>query len=215
MDDSAQKFLRWVSIIALMCLGFGGVRLWSAYTEHQELARVDAWDAPPAWYPARCKVVTAGVACVEEDTGSTCGGLGANGSSHHVVDGSNVYTYKDIAVCPGTYWCAVEGQDCTCDGEVDFAPQLFNGFEYTRTDPEFRRPASGTVRCGTDQRGEAFKRDPAPYHIKHCWCTPRTIIEKLRAAGGVAATRTRRDTCAREGKADYEAARGVPPQSEA
>lgn len=199
----------------ILCLFLVAMSLWKVKSVWEELGRVEAWEAPQAWHPAACKVVSAGVACVEEATKSTCGGYGSKGSSHHIVDGSSVFHYRDIAVCPGTYWCAKEGEQCTCGGEVAYATELFDGIQYTEVDPEFRWNASGTLTCGTDQNGEPFKRDPAPSRVKHCWCTPQVVLDKLHRAGGAASIRASRDACAKTVDAEYMAALDVPPQSEA
>ena len=37
---------------------------------------------------------------------------------------------------PGTYWCAKEGDMCTCTGEITFSPELFDGYVYTVPEAE-------------------------------------------------------------------------------
>jgi len=43
--------------------------------------------------------------------------------------------------------------------------------------------SNGMWKCGTDQSGVPYKVDPAPWHVKHCFCTPNGIQEILRPYG--------------------------------
>ena len=40
--------------------------------------------------------------------------------------------------------------------------------------------SDGLWKCGTDQMGLPYKVDPAPWHIKHCWCTPASRLRSWR-----------------------------------
>lgn len=137
------------------------------------------WEDAQFWQKSSCKVVTAGVSCVEDDSGSTCGYLGKNISKLAAVKGALFFDWEFLSVCPGTYWCAVEGQTCTCDGTVTYAAELFDGknvFDH----PDLTYIVNGAIKCGTDKDGQLYA-DPAPYHNKHCFCTPRQVLEKLHA----------------------------------
>lgn len=143
--------------------------------------KFDAWEAPYAWRAESCEVLAVGVACAEVDTKSTCGGLGGTGPSVP-AQGPVVFKAMDIAVCPGAYWCSKEGESCTCHGEVAYASELYTGTEYRAPSARYRQKVSGTITCGQDAQGRALE-DPAPYHVKHCWCTPQRIVEALEAPG--------------------------------
>ena len=78
--------------------------------------------------------------------------------------------------------CAKEGDTCHCDGEITYAPELFDGFVYTVPSAErsYKVVSNGAWHCGTDQNGDPFRTDPAPWRVKHCWCTPNGILEILK-----------------------------------
>ena len=71
---------------------------------------------------------------------------------------------------------------CRCNGEITYAPELFDGLVYTVPVAEraYKVVSSGTWKCGTDQNGKPFEIDPAPWHIKHCWCSPQGILDILK-----------------------------------
>lgn len=94
-----------------------------------------------------------------------------------------VFLGEQIAMCPGTYWCAKEQELCTCTGEIIYSPKLFDGYTYTSTAGEaYKVRSEGTWKCGTDQQGQEYA-DPAPGEVKHCWCTPKEIQEMLQPFG--------------------------------
>ncbi|CAE7681972.1 SIAE, partial [Symbiodinium sp. CCMP2456] len=80
-------------------------------------------------------------------------------------------------------WCAKEGEVCRCNGEITYAPELFDGYVYTVPSAEnaYKVASSSTHKCGTDQSGKPYAVDPAPWHVKHCWCTPQGILDILKA----------------------------------
>mmetsp|Transcript_20821 Transcript_20821/g.58220 ORF Transcript_20821/g.58220 Transcript_20821/m.58220 type:complete len:332 (-) Transcript_20821:575-1570(-) len=190
-----------ISMLLIICTSF------SIANQKGNLVQAEAWEKPYSWRTAECKVVTAGVSCVEKDTGGTCGGFGnadagtTNASAK--IDGTVFFGYRDIAVCPGTYWCAKEDETCTCDGEVLYASALFDGMGYTvsDSDSEYRFQATGPVTCGNNKFGLHFATDPSPYNIKHCWCTPRSVLERLHPAGTI--TRSPQE-CAEQANMDFE-----------
>ena len=59
---------------------------------------------------------------------------------------------------------------CRCNGEITYAPELFDGYVYTVPSAEsaYKVAASSTWKCGTDQSGKPYAVDPAPWHVKHC-----------------------------------------------
>mmetsp|Transcript_1143 Transcript_1143/g.2915 ORF Transcript_1143/g.2915 Transcript_1143/m.2915 type:complete len:405 (-) Transcript_1143:75-1289(-) len=142
-------------------------------------AKAEAWDVPFAWRETTCEVLAAGVACTDQETRSTCSGYraGAMPSSQPPV-----FLTEQIAVCPGTYWCSKEEETCHCNGEITYAPELFDGAVYTVPSAEqtYKVTASGSWKCGTDQSGKPFAVDPAPWHVKHCWCTPHGILQIIK-----------------------------------
>ena len=93
-----------------------------------------------------------------------------------------VFLTEDVAVCPGTYWCATDGDMCDCRGEITFAPELFNGEVYTIPEAErgYKVVSNGQWRCGTDQSGQPYQVDPAQWRDKHCWCTPQGILDVVK-----------------------------------
>lgn len=141
--------------------------------------RAHEWDRPADWAQVSCNILATGVMCVEEDTGSTCGGYIAGSMPE---TNPPVFRTEQIATCPGTVWCALEEDDCSCVGEVLYAPDLFDGVRYTLddTNEEFKVAAHGKVKCGYDQMGKRM-RDPKPGYTKHCWCTPQGMLDILRA----------------------------------
>jgi len=142
-------------------------------------SRVEAWASREYWQPATCSILSTGVACADKDSHTTCGGYGMGGAVKH-ISGVASFDYRDIAACPGSYWCAKEGADCACVGEVTYATELFDGDEYQAVQSSrLWRLSTGTVKCGTDERGEPYA-DPAPGRIKHCWCTPQEVLDMLR-----------------------------------
>eukprot|EP00931_Biecheleriopsis_adriatica_P074467 TRINITY_DN48518_c0_g1_i1.p1 TRINITY_DN48518_c0_g1~~TRINITY_DN48518_c0_g1_i1.p1 ORF type:complete len:422 (+),score=49.53 TRINITY_DN48518_c0_g1_i1:66-1268(+) len=166
-----------------------------------EVDRIHDWEDPQVWRSSACNVLTAGVSCVEDDTGSTCHGLGRNISEMTVVNDVPIFDWQDLSVCPGTYWCAVEGERCTCDGIVTYATELFNGKEFFEH-LDFSHRVSGTIKCGTDKFGKAYA-DPAPYHSKFCFCTPQGILDKLHVHDVIVNNFSR---CAKEANSDFMAA---------
>lgn len=154
-------------------LGFG---FWAAGIF---LRKAQAWEVPTAWRQTQCKVLVAGVSCTDEESRSTCGGYKAGQMPNQSVP---VFLTEQIAVCPGTYWCAKEEEMCNCTGEITYSPELFDGYVYTvpAAEQAYKVRSDGLWKCGTDQMGLPYKVDPAPWHIKHCWCTPdgiQTILE--------------------------------------
>jgi len=144
--------------------------------------KTEAWDVQTAWRQTQCKVLAAGVSCTDEESRSTCGGYKAGAMPNQSVP---VFLTEQIAVCPGTYWCAKEGDMCNCTGEITYSPELFDGYVYTVPEAEqaYKVMSNGMWKCGTDQSGVQYKVDPAPWHVKHCFCTPDGIQEILRPYG--------------------------------
>jgi len=153
--------------------------------------QAEAWEVQTAWRQTKCKVLAAGVSC--DDTGlivpdslgrvsSTCAGYKAGAMPNQSVP---VFLTEQIAVCPGTYWCAKEGDMCNCKGEITYSRELFDGHVYTVPEAEraYKVMSNGMWKCGTDQSGVQYKVDPAPWHVKHCFCTPDGIQELLRPYG--------------------------------
>eukprot|EP00747_Dinoflagellata_sp_TGD_P147001 gnl/TRDRNA2_/TRDRNA2_176751_c0_seq1.p1 gnl/TRDRNA2_/TRDRNA2_176751_c0~~gnl/TRDRNA2_/TRDRNA2_176751_c0_seq1.p1 ORF type:complete len:430 (-),score=39.07 gnl/TRDRNA2_/TRDRNA2_176751_c0_seq1:102-1391(-) len=184
-----------VALITLACL-------YKSKTDLQyEVQRAHAWEAPWQWHQETCTVLSAGVACVEKDTGSTCGGYPSG--AYSMPDAQPfVFKTEAIATCPGTYWCAKEGEICKCVGKVTYASELFDGMEYSvdDADHEYVMNADGEVHCGHDEAGNPL-RDPAPYMIKHCWCTPKQILALLSNKSYSSLSKAQ---CARESDADFE-----------
>ncbi|CAE7899623.1 unnamed protein product [Symbiodinium microadriaticum] len=141
----------------------------------------NAWDVPTMWQQTTCEVLASGVSCADKlRYGSTCGGyvVGAMPSSQPPV-----FLTEQIAVCPGTYWCAKQGDTCRCNGEITYASELFNGFAYTvpATAKAYKVASNSSWKCGTDQSGKPFPADPAlGWRLKHCWCTPQGILDIVR-----------------------------------
>ncbi|CAE7224897.1 Nudt22 [Symbiodinium natans] len=176
--------------IVLMVLLCGNLQLalvsgaiFGIYSAGTFLQKAKAWEVRPAWRQTQCEVLVAGVSCADTETRSTCGGyrLGSMPSGSPPV-----FLTEEIAVCPGTYWCGKEQEMCTCNGEITYAPELFDGEIYTVPEAEraYKVVSNGTWRCGTDQSGQPFAVDPAPWHIKHCWCTPAEILGIVKKHGG-------------------------------
>jgi len=143
------------------------------------LQKARAWETLPAWQLAHCDVLAAGVTCTNHLSKSTCAGYiaGKMPSSQPPV-----FTTEEVAVCPGTYWCARDGDMCDCRGEIAFSPELFNGEVYTIPEAEkaYKVMSTGKWRCGTDQSGEPYQVDPAGWRNKHCWCTPQGILDVVK-----------------------------------
>ena len=96
------------------------------------LQKTKAWEVQTAWRQTKCKVLAAGVSCASEDSrdsGSTCYGYKAGAMPNQRVP---VFLTEQIAVCPGTYWCAKEGGMCNCTGEITYSPELFDGYVMLR-----------------------------------------------------------------------------------
>lgn len=150
--------------------------------------RADVWDQSGDWKQVPCTVLSAGVACTEKDTGGTCGGY-VTGK----VDASAppyVFATEEVASCPGVYWCAKEGSECRCDGDITYAPRIFNGAAIDpynvdeALDPAFTIVYDGSaIMCDSQPKGP-FPKDPAPGLTKHCFCTPRVIKNISISRGG-------------------------------
>lgn len=65
------------------------------------LSKAKAWEVHTAWRQTECKVLVAGVSCVDDESRSTCGGYKAGQMPTQDVP---VFLTEQIAVCPGTYW---------------------------------------------------------------------------------------------------------------
>lgn len=182
-----------VSLIA----GAAGVQFYLRFAgTQQQVGHTKTWEDAQLWREASCKVVTAGVSCVEDDTGSTCGGLGKRNMKLTELKGAMYFDWDELSVCPGTYWCATEGEQCTCDGKVTYATELFDGKDvFDHLDMSYT--VKGAIKCGTDNSGKPYA-DPAPYHIKHCFCTPQQVLKQLHAQ-----TSTNASKCAQEANSDY------------
>mmetsp|Transcript_61648 Transcript_61648/g.144554 ORF Transcript_61648/g.144554 Transcript_61648/m.144554 type:complete len:429 (+) Transcript_61648:38-1324(+) len=152
----------------------------------QMRAKAKAWEAAYAWRQATCEVLAAGVSCTDTETRSTCFGYQAGSMP---TTQPPVFLTEEIAVCPGTYWCAKEQETCNCSGEITYAPELFDGEIYTVPEVEraYKVISHGPWLCGTNQSGKPYEIDPAPWHVKHCWCTPDGILEILKrnSAAGI------------------------------
>ncbi|CAE7253754.1 Nudt22 [Symbiodinium pilosum] len=161
--------------------------------------KAKAWEVRPAWHQTECEVLVAGVSCADQETRSTCGGykLGSMPSGSPPV-----FLTEEIAVCPGTYWCGKEQDMCSCTGEITYAPELFDGEVYTVPSAEraYKVTSSGAHRCGTDQSGQPYAVDPAPWHIKHCWCTPEGILNILKQHHG---TSLHKKECSQSANFDF------------
>ncbi|CAE7836651.1 Nudt22 [Symbiodinium microadriaticum] len=177
--------------------------LFGMYGAGDFLRKAEAWEVRPAWRQTECEVLAAGVSCADTETRSTCGGypLGSMPSTSPPV-----FLTEDIAVCPGTYWCGKEQDVCHCNGEITYAPELFDGQIYTvpEADRAYKVVSSGPWKCGTDQNGEPYAVDPAPWHVKHCWCTPAEILAILKKHGGQA---LHKKECAEAANFDFDAAK--------
>ncbi|CAK9036506.1 unnamed protein product [Durusdinium trenchii] len=146
------------------------------------LSKAKAWEVHTAWRQTECKVLVAGVSCVDDESRSTCGGYKAGQMPTQDVP---VFLTEQIAVCPGTYWCSKEGEECNCTGEITFSAELFDGYVYTvpAVEQSYKVQSKGTWKCGTNQAGQPYKVDPAPWRVKHCWCTPEGIQEVMQPFG--------------------------------
>ncbi|CAE7210234.1 Nudt22 [Symbiodinium sp. CCMP2456] len=167
------------------------------------LRKAQAWEVRPAWRQTECEVLAAGVSCADTETRSTCGGyqLGSMPSTSPPV-----FLTEEIAICPGTYWCGKEQDVCHCNGEITYAPELFDGQIYTVPEAEraYKVVSSGPWKCGTDQNREPYAVDPAPWHVKHCWCTPAEILAILKKHGGQA---LHKKECSEAANFDFDAAK--------
>ncbi|CAE7222195.1 unnamed protein product [Symbiodinium natans] len=141
--------------------------------------KANAWDIATMWQQTTCQILASGVSCTDKDSGSACFGYtgGTAPSSQPPV-----FLTEHMATCPGSYWCAKEGGTCHCNGEITYAPALFDGHMYTVPSAEqaYKVASSSSWQCGTDQSGKPFSVDPAPWRAKHCWCTPQSILDILK-----------------------------------
>eukprot|EP00931_Biecheleriopsis_adriatica_P056460 TRINITY_DN33451_c0_g1_i1.p1 TRINITY_DN33451_c0_g1~~TRINITY_DN33451_c0_g1_i1.p1 ORF type:complete len:421 (+),score=53.46 TRINITY_DN33451_c0_g1_i1:45-1307(+) len=177
-DQAAHKLmigLLCCTGVGLFCVISSGVGL---KVLNDEIDQAKKWDGIWLWEQVECTVLSTGVSCVDEESGSTCAGYPAG----KVPSGQPmVFLTEAIAACPGSYWCAKEGDMCNCTGQVTYATELFNGERYTYTaaqSREFSSEAHGLVQCGLDGNGRKF-RDPAPGRTKHCWCSPEELLELI------------------------------------
>jgi len=173
------------------------------------------WGNAVSWVEVNCSVITAGVNCM--DKGDICSGYG---SHPHVTETPIVFTHENIAVCPGTYYCSKEGEECTCTGAVTYAPQLMDGTRYVGDMQHRERiEAHGVVMCNN----EYFGGDPFPGQTKHCWCTPQLVLDAL--PSDIRTTMLELDQCNDDTNSQYDqdmagvrrlaAAEGSIPQDEA
>ncbi|CAJ1358315.1 unnamed protein product [Effrenium voratum] len=200
----AREFDPWITcgffiIIVNILLG---CHLWWAGSLER---KAEAWEARSGWRQTSCKVLAAGVSCADEDASDNvrrvCAGYKAGSMPSQRVP---VFLGEQIAMCPGTYWCAKEQELCTCTGEIIYSPKLFDGYTYTSTAGEaYKVRSEGTWKCGTDQQGQEYA-DPAPGEVKHCWCTPKEIQEMLQPFG---ADNLHKEECAEASHSDYQAVR--------
>ncbi|CAJ1462407.1 unnamed protein product [Effrenium voratum] len=142
-----------------------------------------------------------------KDSGSTCGGYKAGTMPSQTPP---VFLTEQIAVCPGTYWCSKEGEMCSCKGEITYSAELFDGYVYTVPSAEmtYKVSSDGTWKCGTDQEGRPFAVDPAPWRVKHCWCTPDDIQAILKPYG----TSLHKKECSETTNFDFESVRRLQVQ---
>lgn len=203
-----------VCVLGILALGIIGTTVSGCKVAKYSagLERAAIWDAPASWEEVPCKVLSAGVACTEKDTGGTCGGY----LPGHLQQNFSPYVFdtQDIAACPGTYYCSKEGELCSCKGDVTYATRVFNGqpdsntpYEMDQlTNPSYTIASDGTaLLCGNGE-GSAFPDDPTPGWVKHCWCTPDVI--KTLIAGG---SPLRKERCSEVANQDYAAARELAP----
>lgn len=176
----------------------------------QPQARGASWADPSRWQEQDCEVLALGVSCTDMATGGTCDSLPIK--SDKPSSTPVFFTYEHRASCPGSYYCAGEGEGCLCDGEVLYAPEAFNGVEFVYQDvvSEYRLQSYGdNLVCGTDSMGVAFLKDPAPNKRKHCWCTPRKLMnlvnEKYILGSG-------KEECTREANVDFALADDIAGQ---
>lgn len=180
-----------IALLSVICLPF------AIMETHRRKDRAIVWDEAKKWRRTDCAILAVGSMCVEVDKGSTCGGY-PGGAVPNTTPA--VFLGETLAACPGTYWCAQEGEMCDCIGEVSYMPELFDGSMYTLGvgDKDLTVTSSGKVKCGFDQ-GRSL-RDPKPGWIKHCWCTPARMLSLL----GNQTFADKRE-CAREATAEFEA----------
>ncbi|CAE7311043.1 Nudt22 [Symbiodinium natans] len=150
----------------------------------QLVQKAKPWATSASWREARCEVLATGVSCLNSNPSvrSTCSGYKAGSMP---LSEPPVFPTEMMAVCPGAYWCSKEQETCTCQGEITYATELFTGETYTVPEAEqkYKVVSNGTWLCGTDQSGRPFA-DPAPYKVKHCWCTPKGILDIVQQHGG-------------------------------
>jgi hypothetical protein len=163
-----------------------------------------AWEQKDDWRQVPCTVLSTGVACTEKDTGGTCEGYVPG--KLHSTQPPYVFATEDIASCPGVYWCAKEGEQCFCDGDITYASRIFNGaaknpYDVDKAhDPAFTITSNGSgILCDLQPTGP-FPSDPTPGWTKHCWCTP-SVIRNLSRRGD--ATFDKQD-CALRSNTDFE-----------
>jgi len=199
MDDNLAAKLFFLGcgcccLVLNLGLGFGMVMTGNF------VRRAEAWELQTAWRQTQCKVLAAGVSCTDDESRTTCGGYKAGVMPNQSVP---VFLTEQIAVCPGTYWCAKEGDMCNCTGEITYSPELFDGYVYTVPEAEqaYKVKSDGMWKCGTDQSGVQYKVDPAPWHVKHCFCTPDGIQKILNPYG---AENLHKKECSENANFDFE-----------
>eukprot|EP00405_Crypthecodinium_cohnii_P046486 CAMPEP_0206570288 /NCGR_PEP_ID=MMETSP0325_2-20121206/26945_1 /ASSEMBLY_ACC=CAM_ASM_000347 /TAXON_ID=2866 /ORGANISM="Crypthecodinium cohnii, Strain Seligo" /LENGTH=399 /DNA_ID=CAMNT_0054074041 /DNA_START=362 /DNA_END=1557 /DNA_ORIENTATION=+ len=158
-----------------------------------QMEKAKSWSNPDDWREADCSVLAVGVSCTERDYNRNCDGFKYLHRSHLASTLPQVgpvnFRFQDQSVCPGRFWCAYEGNDCECDGSVIFSVQVMVKGNYVAGDviseaDEVQAPPSGHITCGRDATGNPLK-DPSPYSIKSCWCTPKVILDKLKQSEAV------------------------------
>eukprot|EP00429_Kryptoperidinium_foliaceum_P033741 CAMPEP_0176176276 /NCGR_PEP_ID=MMETSP0120_2-20121206/90295_1 /TAXON_ID=160619 /ORGANISM="Kryptoperidinium foliaceum, Strain CCMP 1326" /LENGTH=361 /DNA_ID=CAMNT_0017514323 /DNA_START=80 /DNA_END=1162 /DNA_ORIENTATION=+ len=148
-----------------------------------------AWTQPRFWRSAPCRVLAIGSSCVEVSPRRACTGLAWSGTEAELreINGALYFEHASSPVCPGSHWCAEEGQECACFGDVVFAPLLFNGARYLLSSQDRKRfslKSRGTTRCGFDQYGQPYESsDDWSRPSGHCWCTPEEVLQLVKRHG--------------------------------
>jgi len=109
------------------------------------------------WEPMRCRALNSGVAY-----------------RRATQDASLVAGFAD---CPGVSWCASEGEECQCVGEVTYRAAVLPSDGLVQQQVA-RTASSGALRCSHGSE-LPFQSDPAPGHRKACYCTPQRILDIL------------------------------------
>lgn len=173
-----------VSTVLYCAVGITAVATFSAregFLSPVRQERAGLWVNQP-WEEAQCRVVAAGIA------------------NRGACPGDKYPPYNDLHIngyseCPGYTFCAYEGDDCTCEGQILFAPGLYGDYQMPdmtqATEADRHR---GKLKCGVS----SFDSDPAPGTSKACFCLSQELAALVQARGSLD-----EETCLKEGNTRY------------